>query len=458
LCVLLGVAGLLRLGASRGELWLDELWTLGPDVLGKITRPWQIFSVIHHENNHYLNTLVGWALGPGRAAWEYRLPSVLAGLVTVGCGWSIGWRRSRGAAWLVAIVLAVSYPLVHYGSEARGYALAVAGAVAGVDLRERLWARPRAITAFATGLVETLGVLAQPVLVCHLAGLAAVSGWMAWQGIATRDRRALWQLAALALPGMVFALLYSIDLSRAFNPGGPVFPLREVQRQVVSLVMGGPLEGAGAPVAGVLGALLLAGVAWWGLRKEPAAVWVALLGGVVVPSLVLVIEARHEVYPRYFLVAITAGQVLTSLALATAWNRGGWRRAAVLVGLLWWGGATASHLQRLWSWGRGDAGAVAELLVRESRRTPIRYTTDHDFRLRMFLDEGFRSRGWEPPPPPVRPTDTGEREPEWLLRHDFQIAPAFPEALVLGRVKWRLREVSPYSGLSGWSTAVYIRE
>ncbi len=458
LCLLLGLAGLLRWGASRGGLWLDELWTLGPDVLGKITQPGQVFTTIHHENNHYLNTLVGWGLGPDQAAWKYRFPSVLAGMLTVACGWSIGRRRSCEAAWLVAIVLAVSYPLVHYGSEARGYALAVAGAVAGVDLRERLWNRPGALTAFAAGMVETLGLLAQPVLICHLAGLAAFVGWLAWQRGSGQDRRALWQLAALALPGSIFAVLYWIDLSRSFNPGGPVFPLREVQLQILSLVVGGPLEGAGVLAAGVLGGLLLIGVVWWGLRKEPAAVWTALLGGVVVPALVLVIEARHEVYPRYFLVGITAAQVLVCLALATAWNSGGWKRAAVLAGVVVWGGATAAHLVRLWSWGRGDAGEIVELMVRESRQKPIRYATDHDFRLRMFLEEGFGRRGWEPPPPPVRPGDTGEREPEWLLTHDFRIAPVFPESLVLGRGTWRLQAVSRYSGLSGWSTAVYSRK
>jgi hypothetical protein len=185
---------------------------------------------------------------------------------------------------------------------------------------------------------------------------------------------------------------------------------------------------------------------------------VALLGGVVIPTLVLVSEARHEVYPRYFLVAITAAQLLASLALATAWNRGGWTRVAVLLGLVLWGGATVGHLVRLLSWGRGDAGEIVELLARESRRTPIRYTADHDFRLRMFVDEGFRRRGWEPPPPPVRAGDTGEREPEWLLTHDFHTSPAFPESLALGRSRWRLRGVSKYSGLSGWSTAVYSRE
>lgn len=458
LCLLLGVAGLLRWGASGGGLWLDELWTLGPDVLGKITQPWQVFTTIHHENNHYINTLVGWGLGPGQAAWKYRFPSVLAGMLTVACGWSIGWRRSRGAAWLVAVVLAVSYPLVHYGSEARGYALAVAGALAGVDLRERLWTRPRALTAFAAGLAETLGLLAQPVLICHLAGLAAVVGWLAWRRTSGPDRRPLWQLGALALPGSIFALLYWIDLSRAFNPGGPVFPLREVQLQVLSLIVGGPLEGPGLLAAGVLGGLLLMGAARWGLQQEPAAVWTAVLGGVVVPSLVLVIEARHEVYPRYFLVGMTAAQVVVSLALATAWNRGGWKRAAVLVGMVLWGGATAAHLVRLWTWGRGDASEIVELLVREARHTPMRYATDHDFRLRMFVDEGFVRRGWEPPPLPVPPGDTGERQPEWLLTHDFRIAPMFPESLVLGRATWHLRGVSRYAGLSGWSTAVYSRK
>src|SRR5208283_5094387 len=49
-------AGLaVRLWCARGPLWLDEIWSI--ENLAPLTRFWQVFWGISHDNNHFLNSL-----------------------------------------------------------------------------------------------------------------------------------------------------------------------------------------------------------------------------------------------------------------------------------------------------------------------------------------------------------------------------------------------------------------
>lgn len=53
--LILLIASALRLVGTRGDLWLDEIWTLV--LLKPVTSVGQIIWGINHDNNHYLNSL-----------------------------------------------------------------------------------------------------------------------------------------------------------------------------------------------------------------------------------------------------------------------------------------------------------------------------------------------------------------------------------------------------------------
>ena len=99
--LLIGAAGL-RIAAANNDLWLDEIWSLR--LAGQVKSPWDVFTSIHHDNNHYLNTLWMWAVGPDRRPLVYRLPSLLAGTAAVAIAGLIGWRRDPTTG-LLALVL-----------------------------------------------------------------------------------------------------------------------------------------------------------------------------------------------------------------------------------------------------------------------------------------------------------------------------------------------------------------
>ncbi|MCY2964926.1 MAG: hypothetical protein NT069_15020 [Planctomycetota bacterium] len=445
-----------RLLAASDELWFDELWTFGPDVVGKVRSPLDVFTKVHHENNHYLNTLVAWLLGPEDHSLAYRLPSVLCGGASVWFAARMGLRRSPCAGLFSAVAVASSYLLVHYGSEARGYSMAVCAALASWDFRERLRLVPSKWNGAVVGIAECLGVMAQPVFVCYLAavGLMGIKDVL-WSE--SRDRRpGIGQLVA-GLPGVMwFGWLYFIDLRLAFNPGGPVIPVTEVVLQTLSLTVGGPYEGAGLWVGGVVGAVIVVG-AWLSLfQSERRLCLLVALAGVLIPSAVVLVEARYEIYPRYFLVGVALAQITIAWALARAWSRGGVTRQVALVAMVGFTLAQGTHVWRLLERGRGDPIGIAREMDRESAGRILEYAGDHPYRIRAFVERGVAgldSSSRETRFVPEK--EARQNPPEWLVLHDFKIEPEFPEELRRGSIRYRRQRVARYAGLSGWSTALY---
>jgi uncharacterized membrane protein len=120
------VAGTVSLLAIFNDLWLDEIWSL--DKARHLTSPWAAVTELHHDNNHILNTLVMYLWPNASPEWLYRLPAWLSGVAAVVLAGLIG-RRQAGSplGGLIAMVLmGGSYLMVHYASEARGYAMAIA--------------------------------------------------------------------------------------------------------------------------------------------------------------------------------------------------------------------------------------------------------------------------------------------------------------------------------------------
>ena len=81
MCGLLIVSAGLRLLAARGDLWLDELWSLS--FARQMTSPLDVWTAIHHDNNHPLNTLYLFVVvhlaGAHASPMLFRLLSLVSG-------------------------------------------------------------------------------------------------------------------------------------------------------------------------------------------------------------------------------------------------------------------------------------------------------------------------------------------------------------------------------------------
>ncbi len=111
---------LLRLFCARGDLWLDEIWS--EQNLEKIHSIGEIFWGISQDNNHFLNSLWLWAVGPNAPPVLIRLASIVCGTLTIPVAARLCGRAGPAAALAGAALVAGGAVFVHYGSEARGYA------------------------------------------------------------------------------------------------------------------------------------------------------------------------------------------------------------------------------------------------------------------------------------------------------------------------------------------------
>lgn len=127
---------LVRLPGIFGELWLDEVWTL--TLIDDINSPLEILTKIRHDNNQPVNTLWMYLVHPTSHDWLYRLFSWLISSASVFvAGLSARKLYSmlnpqalaqdiNASGVLAALLFGGSYLLIHYGTEARGYAPAMA--------------------------------------------------------------------------------------------------------------------------------------------------------------------------------------------------------------------------------------------------------------------------------------------------------------------------------------------
>jgi uncharacterized membrane protein len=162
LILLIVLAAILRIFATRNDLWLDEIISLG--IVDQLKSPWQIFSAVHSDNNHYLNTLYMYSVRGQNYAPIYRYLSVVFGVAVIPAGYWLLARRSQVDAVIFAVLLTCSYPLIHFSSEARGYSGALLGSVLACGALVRwMESREAAKSSFwygaAYGLAVALAVL-----------------------------------------------------------------------------------------------------------------------------------------------------------------------------------------------------------------------------------------------------------------------------------------------------------
>jgi hypothetical protein len=179
---------LLRLRGVFTDFWLDEIWGLrialaAPSWLALITR-------IHQDTNHPLVSIVMHAIGPARH-WEwYRLFPFLCGIGTI---FLIRDRTYR-------ILAALSFPLIVYSSEARGYAPAAFFLV----LAYVLWKK----NPIGFGVAIVLAILS------HLGAVAVYLGFLAVD-LVRRDWR------PHILPIAFGAWYYVVKVRHLIAGGGP---------------------------------------------------------------------------------------------------------------------------------------------------------------------------------------------------------------------------------------------
>lgn len=464
LLVIVAAGGVLRALASRGDLWLDEIWSVL--VIEQLGDPWQVVTRFRHDNNHVLNSLLIRALGGGRPDWVYRVPAVLAGtLLVAAAGFAARLaeasrnadRRIDGSARLAGLLAAALFAgsalFVQYGSEARGYALAalftvtaVALALGGDAARASRWA----VAYWAAAILA---------FVSHPLGVHAMAAVLPWSLVRQRQARGRDRLAAAlwwhAVPLAALAIYYAAFLRHMLFGGGAESSVPEAVAAATAFTLGLPQLGT-VFVLGTLGVVVAAGLLL--LRRDGSDLVVLYAVGIVIsPALALTLEWRGFVFPRYFLVNAAFLLLLVAQVLAATARRGAVGRLACALVLGGMAIGSGSDVAQLLEQRRGAYSAALREIARATPEGPILVAGDHDFRVGLVIDYHAARLGLRPRLAYVRAGERRAQPPEWYIEQRARPGPVPAETGDGEGNRYRLTAQYPSAPLSGFQWYVFRR-
>ena len=451
----------IRIIAARGELWLDEIWSL--HLIDQI-KAGIVLPSLATDNNHYLNTLYLALVGPDAPPLAQRALSIMLGTAAVAVA---GWlQRPRGAVAMIAAMtlFALVFPLVDLGSEARGYAGMSLAALLSIAAAERAMARRDGRSALLLGVMNVTGVLFQPLMLGMIGGQGIWALWVAWHdshNIRTTYERVrdlfAWTVRLLIPVVVVIGIAvhfggngYALGGVQDFGPlrmlGGIALNLR--------LVLGLPDATPNALVLVIALALIALAAA---LRRPQGDRRLSLYLAVMfaMPTAMFLARLPNTDIPRYYLVSDICFLLLVADLCAELWARGGGLRVlspvlivAMLIGNL----VEAERLIRL---GRGDVTHMLSVIAREGAG-PI--TSNADLRdrpvIKFFLNQ-LQMQG-----PFVDFDDVCKTPPRWILTSDLHSV--LPDETTIGgpdcSLTFKRVETYGFWGLSGFPWTLYRAE
>lgn len=362
----------LRIAAARGELWVDELWSW--ELARELESPLEIFT-LQHDNNHPLNTLWIWLLGPWCSQLAYRGLSIVSSLGTIPIVASLSGRRGSVPRWAGASFASAAFWLVLLGTEARGYAPAIFFFSAAVAFWARASARPVSLSGAAFILSVVLGATSHLTVAFACVGFA----WDAARRASEGDRR---PFALVTLPACLCGLLILRSLHMQIGGARPESVAGELASFLTHLFAPPGLSGlASGGVAFVGLALAIVGAT----RSTPdRIIW---FGSIVGPLTVMLaaplVSARSLFLARYLAITIPALTVFLARGVEALWNRSTITSVAVGAALLF------ANLERDVELGRLGRGHKREALERILSSTQGAVRASSDFPMRVELAMAF---------------------------------------------------------------------
>ncbi len=457
--VILMLAAVLRIPGLLTDFWLDEIWSYAH--VGDLTSPLGVFTAIHHDSNHWLNSLTLFAMGSGKPWWHYRLPSFFAGLATVFVAGRLASiqepaEHSRGAGLLAMGLTAVSFPLVLYSTEARGYSMVVLFSLWSfwflllfLEKGGRAWKVGYWTTALM-GLLSHLSFL--------IFYVTAIFYTLVLRARGNRNAR-----RGLSLHGPVFLVLlglFWVDLRHLTVGGGPGYRVVDFLVETASLTVGGPAVGGVAWLAAGLAVFLFASDGRRRIRlyREGSTdsevyglIWVFYaVGAVGLPLWLILILEPAFLFPRYFLVPMALFLVALAGFLTHLGRRRPWVCGWVLVMFL---GMNLWHWSRFTVEGRGHYREALGYILSGSKAPVVTVGSDFDFRNEMLVDFYRTHLGTDAERLVYVRRESWPRDgADWWIAHsrDPHTGPPTPPDH-----RYRLERTYPSSRLSGMMWFVY---
>ncbi|HEY7300930.1 MAG TPA: hypothetical protein VH684_23810 [Xanthobacteraceae bacterium] len=470
---LVGLGGILRIYGARGDLWLDEIWSLV--LLEPVKSFGQIMWGINSDNNHVLNSMYLYMIGPNAAPILLRGMSIALGIATVVAAGLILWRDGVLGALCAMLLFAVSYPVVHYGSEARGYSGLILFTLLALFFLQREFSRPSWINRQGFGLAIGLGLLSHLSMVIPAAAFGIWTLFVIWRRTAGLGKAAgngffillpafVWTIAIAGSVGYV-ALRYGFVVSVRSVPNkfaiggldpfdftGAINALGELIRLTVGLPDSVP---AAVCFVGVMALILVSAPVWRNRADRRFSLYV--ISVIILPTAVLAARVPNTQFPRYFLFSGIMFLLFIADLVTGAWLRGGLYRSAAALTLTAIVCGNAISLYHFFSQGRGHYSTAVSAMIESGW---IVYGSDHDFRTPMVVNFYSHKRGIRADYIRIRDWCTNH-PPDWYIVEspDDPILAYTLANLTFPRCALRFRRTETFSywGLSGRQWVLYRR-
>jgi hypothetical protein len=372
------VGAVVRVFAAHNDLWFDEVWTL--QLLRERVHSFgDVFTNLKHSNNHHLCSLWMWLVGQNASASVYRLPSVLASIGTIVVAGLIGLRQSRLAGYMAVILTSWSYLLIHFGTEVRGYSLAIFFALLAWYALQQFDEKQSWIWIIVFWSAVVLGFLAHLEFAVCFAGLVA---WVLWRFVRhwRRWRQAMLDLFALfTVPIVVLLAFYFVAIRGMQVASGDTYRLWPLLIKTASYTLGGP--GSGAP-AGIIALLAMAAlcITLIYLLFNHDDRWIFYAVVIVAPLALIAIRRPEQLYVRYFMISVATSLLLLASGWAAIMRRGlgGFGTGLVLLAIFVTGNVV--NTVNLLRFGRGQYLAALHFMETHSndKRVLITSTSSAD--------------------------------------------------------------------------------
>jgi len=456
--LLLCLAGfLLRIDAVFTQLWLDEIWSL--NLLKNLASPLDILNSLHIDNNHLLNSFYLYFAGPDQQSYIYRLPSLIFGLALLPLVWVVARKNSRQAGCTALIFCSLSYLMVLYSSEARGYSSLLFFSLLCFYLFEKIIDKPTSFGILLFWLSALLGGLSHYGFFMFFPALFIWSVCLWFKG-----RLSLSLFIKLHLvPLLLLCVLYNLHFRHLPGGSGPLQDHLEVVINSLSTAFGGSELSALRPEQSLFILVFVLFVVVTALseiyfqwQEEEDRAFFYLLMIFILPLLGLLIFEPRVIFIRYFLLSLLFCYFLLASFFSRVWKISFGGKVLLSLFLFFFFYGNLDYHKRFLKYGRGDYEGALRYMAEHSQQDTISYDSDHVFRNETLVD--YYRAALDIDRNFVSYNARSEGQPDWYLAHsqDYYNIPA-QNILYKEEYQYKLKAVFPYTAFSGWSWYLYTR-
>lgn len=441
--------------AARGDLWLDEIWSITYSWKCNTLR--EIITQFRYDNNHLLNTFYLYLLDKQSSLYIYRLPAIISGIGSLYLLICIAGQKGHLEKLFVIFLAGISYPLILYFSEARGYAPAIFFALLSFLFLSKCIEKltPTRLCIFWSA--ATLGFLAHLSSVTVLLSLILLSCFQIIRQPCCRHKKAADLAAIFLVPIMAVLALYMLFVRHMEIGGGPEYSYLQVLGKATTLMLGLPDGGIFNTVSSALFFItVFAATRALYRQKDPDCFFYPSIL-IISPSLLLITTRPEYLYFRYFIVCFPFFYLLLAYFLSHLYRSHPqtiFRGLILLVTALIVAG-NLSRIVPLLVYGRGNYRQAIAFIARNSSDKILKIGSDQDFKNKTILTyymQFFPDYRLDY----INQDQWKTKQPDWLLFHsqDQQYSP-YRQVRISATDLYQLQAAFRYGGISGWNWFVY---